>query len=68
VTDSLYRASEMETCVKEAYRGTNLLFSSLGLGNLGAKVAVTTIIVLDSQLCIISNYNRARNRRKECSK
>jgi hypothetical protein len=70
VTDSLYGASEMEMCVKEAYGGETLLFGSLGsgLGNLGAKIAVTTMTVSDSQLCILSNYNGAGKRRQECSK
>ena len=48
--DSLYRARQIEACVKEAYSAENLLFSilSLGLGILGAKIAVTTITILDS--------------------
>jgi hypothetical protein len=60
----------MEACVKEAYGAKTLLFGSLGsgLGVLGAKIAVTTMTVLDSQLCILSNYNGGGKRCKESSK
>ena len=70
VTDSLYGAREMEACVKEAYGADNLLFGSAGsgLGVSGAKIAVTTMTVSDSRLCILSNYNGGRKRRKESSK
>jgi len=49
-TDSLYKARQIKACVKKAYSAENLLFSILGLGLsiLGAKIAVTTITMLDS--------------------
>jgi hypothetical protein len=61
LTDSLYGAVEMEACVKEAFGSDTALFSFIesDAGMLGPKVAVTTMTVLNSRLCILSNYNGA---------
>jgi hypothetical protein len=54
----------MEACVKEAFRADTALFGSTvpDVGISGPKVAVTTIAVSNLRLCILSNYNRARDR------
>jgi len=66
LTDSFYRAAEIEACVKEAFRSDTPLFSYLEpRGIIGAKVAVTTITVSSARLCILSNYNRAGARQGE---
>jgi hypothetical protein len=59
LTDSLYGATEMEECVKEAYGSNTLLFGSLVPFSRvsGTKIAVTTMAVSNSRLCILSNYN-----------
>jgi hypothetical protein len=64
LTDSLYGAVLMERCVKEAYGSESLLFGSLGTASTisGTKIAVTTMSVAQSRLCILSNYNGARRR------
>jgi hypothetical protein len=56
----------MEACVKEAFR-SDALFSSIesDVGISGSKVAVTTIAVSNSSLCILSNYNGAGVRQGE---
>jgi hypothetical protein len=61
LTDSLYGAAEMETCVKEAFGSDAALFGSIqsDVGISGLKVAVTTMAVSNSRLCILSNYNGA---------
>jgi hypothetical protein len=60
LTDSLYGAAEMEACVKEAFGSDAALFGSIAsVGILGPKVAVTTMAVSNSRLCILSNYNGA---------
>lgn len=59
LTDSLYGAAEMEACVKEVF-GSNTAFfgsSTSSTGISGPKVAVTTMTVSNSKLCILSNYN-----------
>jgi hypothetical protein len=65
LTDSLYGATEMEECVKEAYGPDTLLFGSLGSVSRvsGMKVAVTTMAVSNSRLCILSNYNGRQTRK-----
>jgi hypothetical protein len=65
VTDSLYGASVMEACVKEAYTSHALLFGNMGSlsGLSGTKFAVTTMDVSNSRLCILSSYNGAGIRR-----
>jgi hypothetical protein len=64
LTDSLYGAREMEECVKEAYGTDSLLFGCLGTtpGVSGTKIAVTTMAVSNSRLCILSNYNGGGSR------
>jgi hypothetical protein len=64
LTDSLYGATEMEECVKEAYGIDTSLFGSLVPFSRvsGMKVAVTTMAVSNSRLCILSNYNGRRTR------
>ena len=66
LTDSLYGAAEMEACVKEAF-GSDTLFGSIepDVGISGPKVAVTTMAVSNSRLCILSNYNGAGVRQGE---
>jgi hypothetical protein len=61
LTDSLYGAAEMEACVKEAFGSDAALFGSIAsdVGISGPKVAVTTMAVSNSRLCILSNYNGA---------
>jgi hypothetical protein len=65
LTDSLYGATEMEKCVREAYGSDTLLFGNLGPVSRisGTKIAVTTIAVSNSRLCILSNYNGRGNRK-----
>jgi hypothetical protein len=65
LTDSLYGATEMEECVKEAYGPDTPLFGSLGSVSRvsGTKIAVTTMAVSNSQLCILSNYNSRQTRK-----
>jgi hypothetical protein len=65
LTDSLYGATKMEECVKEAYGPDTLLFGSLGSVSRvsGIKVAVTTMAVSNSRLCILSNYNGRQTRK-----
>jgi hypothetical protein len=65
LTDSQYGATEMEECVKEAYGPDALLFGSSGSGSgiSGTKIAVTTMGVSNSQLCILSNYNGRESRK-----
>jgi len=62
--DSLYRAAEIEACVKEVFRLDNTLFSfkESNAGMLGLKVIVTIITILNERLYILSNYNRTRSR------
>jgi hypothetical protein len=64
LTDSLYGAAEMEACVKEAFGSDTALFGFIesDAGISGPKVAVTTMTVSNSRLCILSNYNGARVR------
>ncbi|KAI1510411.1 Patatin phospholipase [Pyrenophora tritici-repentis] len=64
LTDSLYGAAEMEACVKEAFGADTALFGSTvpDVGISGPKVAVTTMAVSNSRLCILSNYNGAGDR------
>lgn len=59
LTDSFYGAAEMEACVKEAFGSNTTLFGSntSNTGISGLKVAVTTMAVSNSRLCILSNYN-----------
>ncbi|KAJ5022557.1 acyl transferase/acyl hydrolase/lysophospholipase [Bipolaris maydis] len=59
LTDSFYGAAEMEACVKEAFGSNTTLFGSntSNTGISGPKVAVTTMAVSNSRLCILSNYN-----------
>jgi hypothetical protein len=66
LTDSLYRAAKMEVCLKEAFR-LDALFSSIesNVGISRPKVAVTTMAVSNSSLCILSNYNGAGVRQGE---
>ncbi|XP_014551495.1 hypothetical protein COCVIDRAFT_42206 [Bipolaris victoriae FI3] len=59
LTDSFYGAASMEACVKEAFGSDTTLFSATtsNTGISGLKVAVTTMTVSRSRLCILSNYN-----------
>jgi hypothetical protein len=61
LTDSLYGAAQMEACVKEAFGSDTALFGSRvsNVAISGPKVAVTTMAVSNSRLCILSNYNGA---------
>jgi hypothetical protein len=70
LTDSLYGAAEMEECVREAYGADTLLFGNLGSVSQvsGTKIAVTTMAVSNSRLCILSNYNGKRPRKGNSSK
>ncbi|KAF2008339.1 FabD/lysophospholipase-like protein [Aaosphaeria arxii CBS 175.79] len=63
LTDSLYGARAMETCVKKAYGKNTALFGHRKVS--GTKFAVTTMTVFDPRLCILSNYNGAMDRRKD---
>lgn len=65
LTDSLYGAKEMEACVETAYGAGKLMFGNPGssLGVSGLKIAVTTMAVSNSRLCILSNYNGIGPRR-----
>ena len=67
LTDSLYGAARIEACVKKAFGSNAVLFGSIqpNVGISGLKVAVTTIAVSNSRLCILSNYNRAGDRQGE---
>jgi hypothetical protein len=64
LTDSTYGATEIEQCVKEAFGSDGLLFGNVKTtpGVSGIKIAVTTMTVSDSQLCILSNYNGSGTR------
>lgn len=64
LTDSLYGAVEMEKCLKEAYGAESFLFgnSTTDSNISGTKIAVTSMSVADSRLCILSNYNGAESR------
>tara|TARA_R110002003_G_scaffold572_2_gene20516 strand:- start:2925 stop:3194 length:270 start_codon:yes stop_codon:yes gene_type:complete len=59
----------MEVCVREAYGSHNLLFGSFGngIGVSGIKIAVTTMAVSNSRLCILSNYNGKGHRQGNMS-
>ncbi|KAF7445907.1 Patatin domain containing protein [Pyrenophora tritici-repentis] len=61
LTDSLYGAAEMEACAKKAFGSDTALFGFIesGADVSGPKVAVTTMTVSNSRLCILSNYNGA---------
>lgn len=67
LTDSFYGAAEMEACVKEAFGSDTALFGFVesDAGMSGPKVAVTTMTVSNSRLCILSNYNGAGVRQGE---
>ena len=67
LTDSFYGAANMEACVKEAFGSDTALFSSTtsNTGISGPKVAVTTMAVSNSRLCILSNYNGVGVRKGE---
>ncbi|KAJ6201958.1 LOW QUALITY PROTEIN: acyl transferase/acyl hydrolase/lysophospholipase [Bipolaris maydis] len=56
IYDSFYGAAEMEACVKEVF-GSNTAFFGSSTSSTGPKVAVTTMTVSNSKLCILSNYN-----------
>ena len=64
--DSRYGNLEMKACVRNAYGVNGRMFGAIESGVAGIKVAVTAITVSDSKLCILSNYNGAGARRKEC--
>ncbi|EOA87842.1 uncharacterized protein SETTUDRAFT_161055 [Exserohilum turcica Et28A] len=57
--DGMYGASEIEACVKEVFGSDTTFFGFLESKEhiSGPKVAVTTMTVSSSRLCILSNYN-----------
>lgn len=59
LTDSMYGAGEMEACLKEAFGSDTTFFGFIESDAhiSGSKVAVTTMTVSSSRLCILSNYN-----------
>ncbi|EMD85640.1 hypothetical protein COCC4DRAFT_66816 [Bipolaris maydis ATCC 48331] len=59
LTDSIYGAGEIEAYVKEVFGSDTTFFSFLESEEhiSGPKVAVTTMTVSSSRLCILSNYN-----------
>ncbi|XTI93099.1 hypothetical protein V2W45_1247290, partial [Cenococcum geophilum] len=52
--------------VRNAYGVNSYMFGVIELGVIGIKVTVIAITVSDLKLYILSNYNGAGTRRKEC--
>ncbi|OCK94645.1 uncharacterized protein K441DRAFT_559292, partial [Cenococcum geophilum 1.58] len=64
--DSYYRNLKIKAYVRNAYGVNSYMFGVIELGVIGIKVTVIAITVSDLKLYILSNYNGAGTRRKEC--